>query len=87
MKTIWKTFILLFSLIGALANGQNISVKSPDNNIMVTVSNSDYLTYTITYKGKSTANPSRLGFELKDELAMTGNFTIVDQSVKTFNET
>ena len=87
METIRVTFILLFSLIGAIAYGQNISVKSPDNNIVVIVSNNDKLTYTITYKDKSIISPSLFGFELKDEQPMIGNFSLLNQSVSNFNET
>jgi alpha-glucosidase len=79
--------LLLLNLIGVIANAQNVIVKSPDNNIVVTISNSDKLSYTVTSQSRNIINPSQLGFELKDEPAMTGNFAILEQSLKNFNET
>jgi alpha-glucosidase len=87
MKITITNLFLLSGIIGGITNAQNITVNSPDNNIVITISNSDRLTYSVTFKGKVIVNPSRLGFELKDELEMTGNFLIVDQSVKNFNDT
>lgn len=82
-----KSIMLLLIISSAMANAQTIGVKSPDNNIIVTIINEQNLIYSVTYRGRSIVNLSRLGFELKDELAMTGNYTVVDQSVKSFNET
>ncbi|MEI8226423.1 MAG: glycoside hydrolase family 97 protein [Bacteroidota bacterium] len=87
MNTIKKCLLLFLSIIGVITNAQNISVKSPDNNIVITISNVEKLSYSVTFRGLSIVNPSQLGFELKDEQAMTGNFSIVDQSVKNVNET
>ncbi|HWS01598.1 MAG TPA: glycoside hydrolase family 97 catalytic domain-containing protein, partial [Prolixibacteraceae bacterium] len=74
-------------LIGSLSNGQNISVKSPDNNIVLTVNNNEELSYSLTFKNRSILNGSRLGFEFKDEEPMEGDFMVLDQSVSSFNET
>jgi alpha-glucosidase len=82
-----KSVILLLIFICASANAQTVSVNSPDSKIVVSVSNDEKLGYSVTYNGRSVINPSQLGFEFKDEPAMTGDFTIVDQSVRRFNET
>ena len=83
-----KYLLLLFAAMGLIAaNAQRISVKSPDNNIIITVLNNESLSYTITYKGQNIVNPSALGFELKDESPMNANFNLVSQSLKSFNET
>ncbi len=82
-----KSILLLLILIGAITNAQNITVKSPDSKITVTISNDEKLIYSVTYNGRNIVNPSQLGFDFKDEPSMTGNFTIIDQSVKNFNET
>jgi alpha-glucosidase len=87
METIRKSLFLILILTGVISNAQNITVKSPDNNISVSIDNDEKLTYTVTYKGRNVINPSQLGFELRDESVMDGNFTIADQSVKNFNET
>jgi alpha-glucosidase len=80
--------LLLFLLIisSSIVNAQTITVKSPDNNILVTVSNSEKLSYSVTYKGRSIIDLSQLGFEFRDEMPLIGNFIIVGQSVKNFSE-
>jgi alpha-glucosidase len=82
-----KSILLFFILSGIIVNAQNITVKSPDNKIEVLITNNEKLTYSVSYNGRVIIKPSVLGFEFKDELAMTGDFTIMDQSVKPFNET
>ena len=82
-----KSLALLFLILSVISNGQILTVKSPDGKINVTITNNDILGYSVSYNGRAIINPSRLGFEFKDELAMTGNFILVDQSVKSFNET
>ena len=87
MNTIKAFLLLSVSFITAIANAQTISVKSPDNNIVVTITNNDNLSYSVTFHDRIIINPSPLGFEFKDEPAMAANFDILDQSVKNFNET
>jgi alpha-glucosidase len=82
-----KSIIILAIFLGVIANAQIITVKSPDNKIEIKISNNDKLIYSVSYNGRAIMNPSQLGFEFKDELPMTGNFTIADQSVKIVNET
>jgi alpha-glucosidase len=82
-----KSILFLLTLSGIIVNAQNVIVKSPDDKIVVTISNNEKLTYSVSYNGRTIINPSQLGFEFKDELVMTGDFSIVDQSVKNFNET
>ncbi|MCX6253594.1 MAG: glycoside hydrolase family 97 N-terminal domain-containing protein, partial [Bacteroidia bacterium] len=87
MNTIKKNLLILLAFIGVITNAQKITVTSPDNNIVITINNDEKLSYSVTYHGQNIVDPSQLGFELKDEQAMTGNFIIVDQSVKSVNET
>lgn len=82
-----KLFLFLFTILSAFANSQTFNVKSPDNKIEFTLNNSEKLNYSVVYNGRIIINPSHLGFEFKDELPMTGNLNIVDQSVKSFDET
>ena len=63
------------------------SVKSPDNNIVVNISNGENLTYSVTFKSQNIINQSPMGFEFKDEEPMTGNFVVTDQKNKSINET
>lgn len=87
MKTFKAILFLSVSFIASIANSQTISVKSPDNNIVITIRNSDNLSYSVTFHDRTIINPSSLGFEFKDEPPMAANFDIIDQSVKNFNET
>jgi alpha-glucosidase len=87
MRIIKSLLFLLFAIPGLTAYCQDITVKSPDNNIVIKVSNGEKLAYSVTFRGRTIINPSQLGFEFKDEPAMTGNFNILDQSVKNINET
>jgi alpha-glucosidase len=87
MNTIKKCHLLVLLMTAAISNGQNITVKSPDSNIIVTVSNVDKLTYSVNWRGRNIVNPSVMGFELKDEEILAGNFLIMDHSVKSFSET
>jgi len=82
-----KSILLLLIFNSVLANSQIIKIKSPDNKIEVTITNNDKLIYSVSFNGRIIINPSQLGFELKDELPMTGDFSVVNQSVKEFNET
>jgi alpha-glucosidase len=84
MKKIPAIFLLFLSIT---ANSQLLTVNSPDNKIQVTLNAGEKLTYSVTYAAREIIKPSRLGFELKDELPMSGDFTITDQSVKNFDET
>jgi alpha-glucosidase len=87
MKTIKAILSLSVSLFSIAASSQAISVESPGKNIVVTLTNSDKLSYSVTFNGRTIIKPSALGFEFRDEPPMTGNFDIPDQSVKNFNET
>ena len=80
-------FLLFFTCVTVESRCVVILLKSPDQKIEVTINNGDKLNYSVSFKGQAIINPSQLGFELKDELPMTGDFAIVDQSVKNFNET
>jgi alpha-glucosidase len=86
MNIIKKNLLLVLFMTGVLAKGQEITVKSPGSNITVTISNNDKLTWSVSWRSRIIVNPSPMGFELKNEDAMTGNFTILDQSVTNFNE-
>lgn len=65
--------------MGALA--QDYTVASPDGHITLKVSNNSSLTYSVSLDGKTLIGTSPMGFELKDETPMTGNF-IVDNNAK-----
>ena len=80
-------FVFLFlTITGETAYAQDFTVKSPDNNIVITVRNGEKLNYSVTYNNRKIINPSQLGFELRDEPSMAGNFAVLDQSIKNYND-
>ncbi len=83
----FRRYLLLFLFTSSMAlNAQTLVLKSPDNNIVVTINNGEKLSYSVTFMNRNIISTSQLGFELKDEPAMTGNFNVFDQSIKNFNE-
>ena len=87
MNTIKTSLSILLIMPGLITLAQDFSVKSPDNNIIVNISNGENLTYSVTFKSQNIINQSPMGFELKDEQPMTGNFLVTDQKNKIVNET
>jgi alpha-glucosidase len=86
MDTSKYLLTILFLVTGALLEAQTITIKSPDSKIEFNVVNAEKLNYSVSFKERIIINPSQLGFEFKDELPMAGDFVVVDQSVKNFNE-
>lgn len=60
---------------------QKYSMQSPDGHIALTISNQEQLTYSVQLDGKTLIAPSPMGFQLKDEKEMKGNF-IVEMMLK-----
>ena len=60
---------------------QKYSMQSPDGHIALTISNHEQLTYQVQLDGKTLIAPSPMGFQLKDEKEMKGNF-IVENDAK-----
>ena len=52
-------------------------VSSPSGNIVLTVSNGDRLSYSVTWNGRTALAPSAMGFEFKGEKPMAGPFTVL----------
>lgn len=73
-------------LISISAAAQDFTVKSPRSNIVVTISNKEILSYSVKLNDRDIITPSKLGFELKDEPAMAGNFEILENSVTGIDE-
>lgn len=79
-------FILLL-LMGVKVQAHNLKVSSPDKTIEVHFSNSDSLSYYVSFKNQTILKPSVLGFEFKNEAPMQGDFEILNQEITEFNET
>ena len=87
MKIIRSLLFFIVTASGLQTYAQDISVKSPDEKIVVTINNGENLNYSVTYVNRPVVNRSAMGFEFKDEPGMSGNFAILDQSLKHINET
>ena len=83
----FKKLVILFLCIPSLTSpAQEFPVTSPDKNVIFNISNGDKLNYSVTFNGREIINPSQLGFEFKNEPAMSGGLTILDQSANYVNE-
>jgi alpha-glucosidase len=85
-KIVIASFILLTGSM-MIIQAQDVSVKSPDNKIVVNINNSDNLSYSVTFNGRAIIEKSLMGFEFRDEPPMKDGFRITGQSFKTINET
>ena len=84
-KSIWMTGLAVISFFSVI--GQELKVSSPDQKITVTINNGEKLQYNVHFKGRSMVANSPMGFELKGEPVLNGNFTVVDQKLETIHET
>lgn len=66
---------MMFS-VGLFA--QDYRLTSPDGHLSLTVSNQQTLHYSLSLDGKTLVAPSPMGFELKGEKAMAGNFAVTN---------
>ncbi|WP_217605874.1 glycoside hydrolase family 97 protein [Chitinophaga sp. GbtcB8] len=82
-----KSSFFIFLLFALPGFAQQYNITSPNKNITVQVSNAAGVRYSVVYNGKTVILPSPLGFELKNEPAMKGGFTVLSQEETTFNET
>ena len=92
-------FLLCVSLLGAcvsnaVRSGENeltsvADITSPSGNIAVQffLTENKQPAYQVTYKDKKAIDTSLLGFELKDEPALKGNFKVINTSTSSNNET
>lgn len=71
--TVLSIMSLLFS---SSLLAQDYTVSSPDGHISLTVSNQATLNYSVQLDGKTLIAPSPMGFQLKNEPDMKGNFKV-----------
>ena len=74
-----QILLTLLALLAGCFSGHTADyrVSSPSGNIILTVSNGDRLTYSVTWNGRTAIAPSALGFEFKGEKPMAGPFTVL----------
>lgn len=78
--------VLLIIIGGPHVHGQSFSVKSPDKKISVSIGNNEKLTYSASFEGRIIVDTSKLGFELKGEEKMDGDFIVLKQETNTTKE-
>ncbi|HUX96192.1 MAG TPA: glycoside hydrolase family 97 protein [Bacteroidales bacterium] len=78
---------MLLAISDLAINGQSFAISSPDKNLVFTINNDHGLEYSVTFRNNTVINTSKLGFEFVDESPLAGNFSVLDQSFKSFNET
>lgn len=72
------SFVTLLFSSSLLA--QDYSVSSPDGHISLIVSNQATLSYSVQLDGKTLIAPSPMGFQLKGEPDMKGNFKVENEA-------
>jgi len=84
LKLLW---ILVTGICSLNVKAQEIKVSSPNNHIVFTISNNEQLRYDVSFIARSLIKNSLLGFELKGEPILAGDFMVMKQELKTIRET
>lgn len=83
--------MLIASLASGIASAQNpvASIASPEKKMAVDVylSPAGEPSYRVAYQGKEIVTDSRLGFELKNQPALSSGFKVVSAKASKFDET
>jgi alpha-glucosidase len=80
------SIIILFLPLHLTVRAGELRIESPDKNIIVRIENSDRISWSAIYKGRTIVDESGLGFEFRGEEPMSGNFLITDHAYKTIDE-
>ena len=76
-----KTMIMTLAMLATITSqAQNYQLTSPDGHIRLDVSNQEKLHYSISLDGKTLVAPSPMGFQLKGEKEMAGNFQVTNDA-------
>ena len=91
MKSILKVLIICFSVVLVSCKKEVVenTVSSPNSelNVKFDINEAGQPLYEVSFNGKTAVKPSLLGFDLKDKEGLSKNFTIVNTTSKSFNET
>jgi alpha-glucosidase len=75
-------------LLASCGKSGSLVVKSPDQSVGLSFELVDSKpVYSVQFKGKNVVLPSAMGFELKDEKPLLGNFEISGSRISSFDET
>lgn len=61
----WMVLLVWLMLLSLLTNAQTYELRSPDNNIEITINTSNELSYSVNYQDAKVLAPSRIGMKLK----------------------
>lgn len=77
-----KFFLFVFLVFASLCDSkaQHYNVQSPDGHIKLDIENSDRLSYSVQLDGKTMIASSPMGFQMKGEREMSGNFEIINNA-------
>ena len=78
---------MLFFGLAIHLSAQTFTVSSPDKNLVFNIKTEQSIEYSVTFRNNAVIETSKLGFEFLDEKPLSGNFYVLDESVKSFNET
>ena len=79
-KTLLCLLVMLCSIFTfrySAVRAADVTVTSPDGTLILTLKTDEGLSYSLTSHGTQLIAPSPMGFELKGERPMTGDFTLV----------
>jgi len=77
---------ILFAGAYIFVQAEVYKVSSPDNNITISINNNTELNYSVTFNGNEIIGESSLGFEFRNEPAMSKGFTIIGKKDVIINE-
>lgn len=75
-----KASTLVACLLCCNLMAQDYTMTSPDGHIAVTIANHETLNYSVQLDGKTLIAPSPMGFQLKNEPDMKGNFSVENEA-------
>ena len=75
-------------ILSSFSSGKSITVKSPDRNIAVKFQvTNGVASYEVAYRNQKILDPSALGFDIKNQPPLGGDFKLVKSNTSVFNET
>ncbi len=81
MKKHILTLVCIMSFMCHMVIAQDYTIQSPDGHITLQVCNQETLTYSVSLDGKTLIGTSPMGFQLKGETDMKGNFTVTNNAI------
>lgn len=82
-----KIFSLLFVFVVSTVFGQSLMSPNKQTELVFSLSNEGKPSYAVNYKGQAVVHKSHLGFELVDATPLLEDFTVLEVSYNTKDET